>query len=92
MNARTIRGSVTRQKTKDFLQVQRWRKPVRPIWTGFQKEGIPMRAIRVMILLSLVAGTLLSGCIIVPAGGWQGHGRGWHHPRYYSPYQYGHGR
>jgi hypothetical protein len=51
-----------------------------------------MRAMHVMILLSFIAGMFLSGCIVVPAGGWYGHEGGRRHPHHYSPYHRGHGQ
>ncbi len=51
-----------------------------------------MKVMLMLIALALTTGTLLSGCIVVPAGGWHGNGRGWHHPHHYSPHPHRHWR
>jgi hypothetical protein len=57
-----------------------------------------MKALNLTLAVALLAGTILAGCVVVPAGGWYGsgygygHERGWrHHPRY-APYPYYYGR
>lgn len=51
-----------------------------------------MKAIVMMVALALTTGTLLSACIVVPARGWHGERRGWHHPHYYAPRPHRHWR
>jgi hypothetical protein len=51
-----------------------------------------MKIMGMMIGLTLLASALLSGCVVIPAGGWYGHGRGWHQPHAYSPSPPRHGR
>ena len=53
-----------------------------------------MKAVVLMVGLALLSSTILSGCVVVPAGGWgwYGHGRGAHHYQGYPsppPGRYG---
>jgi len=49
-----------------------------------------MKPLGMVLALALVAATLLSGCVVVPLGGWYGygygHGGGGYHR--YGPYPY----
>lgn len=47
-----------------------------------------MKRVGVLVAVALMAASILSGCVIVPAGGW--HGGGWYHhrPDYAYPYGY----
>lgn len=54
-----------------------------------------MKSMSMVLGLALMAATMLSGCVIVPLGGWYGHGYGhahgygrggYYHP--YGPYPY----
>jgi hypothetical protein len=48
-----------------------------------------MKSLSMVFALVLLAVTMLSGCVIVPLGGWYGHGHGGgghYHP--YGPYPY----
>ena len=40
-----------------------------------------------LLAIALLAATFLSGCVIVPAGGWYGDG-GYYRPYAYRPYTY----
>jgi hypothetical protein len=48
-----------------------------------------MKPLSIALALVLMAATLLSGCVVVPLGGWYGHGHGgggyYHH---YGPRPY----
>ena len=44
-----------------------------------------MKRMGVVLAVGLLAATILSGCVIVPLGGWHG-GGGYHHPYPYRPY------
>ncbi len=54
-----------------------------------------MKRMGVLLAVALMAATILSGCVVVPAGGWYGGGGyyrpyPYHHPYYYSyPYRRG---
>jgi hypothetical protein len=43
-----------------------------------------MKSVSIMVAMALMASAVLSGCVIVPHGGWYGHGYGrggyHHHP------------
>jgi len=52
-----------------------------------------MKSLSMVLALALMAAAMLSGCVIVPLGGWYGHGYGhahggggYYHP--YGPYPY----
>jgi hypothetical protein len=50
-----------------------------------------MKSMSIVLALVLMAATMLSGCVIVPLGGWYGYGHG--HGRggygyHYTPYPY----
>jgi len=52
-----------------------------------------MKQIRAVLAVGLLVATILSGCVIVPVGGWEeeggyrGHGGGWYyHSSPYHPY------
>ncbi len=47
-----------------------------------------MKRLIVMLAIALTAGTILSGCVVVPVGGWGWHGGGgyYHRPYYGGPY------
>ena len=48
-----------------------------------------MKQVTKLFAVALLAATILSGCVIVPAGGW--YGDGWYarpYPYYYRPYPY----
>ena len=38
-----------------------------------------MKPLSIALALVLMAVTLLSGCVVVPLGGWHGHGHGYGH-------------
>ncbi|MBP1774856.1 MAG: hypothetical protein H6Q86_862 [candidate division NC10 bacterium] len=38
-----------------------------------------MKPLSIALALVLMAATLLSGCVVVPLGGWHGHGHGYGH-------------
>ncbi len=46
-----------------------------------------MKRMGVLIVVALTAASILSGCVIVPAGGW--HGGGWYHHGHGDAYRYG---
>jgi hypothetical protein len=48
-----------------------------------------MTRVRVLFAVALLTILMLSGCVIVPLGGW--YGGGWHHS-HSGPYPYYHGR
>jgi hypothetical protein len=52
-----------------------------------------MKRIGMLLALVLMAVALLSGCVVVPLGGWYGHGYGHGHGgggyyQHYGPYYY----
>jgi hypothetical protein len=46
-----------------------------------------MKRMSVLLAVALLVSTILSGCVIVPLGGWYG-GGGYHHSYPYRPYYY----
>jgi hypothetical protein len=47
-----------------------------------------MKQMAKLLVVALLTATFLSGCVIVPAGGW--YGDGWYYRPYpYRPYPYG---
>jgi hypothetical protein len=60
--------------------------PDRPTHSQSQ-GGVPMKRMSVMCAVLALVAVMLSGCVIVPAGGW--HGSGWSgHHRHYGPPPY----
>jgi len=47
-----------------------------------------MKRIGGVLAVALLVATILSGCVIVPLGGWGYGGGGYHHPYAYRPYYY----
>lgn len=48
-----------------------------------------MRLMSLLLAIALMGSALLSGCVIVPLGGWRGHGHGRGGHYYHSaPYPY----
>ena len=48
-----------------------------------------MKRISLVLAVTLIAASILSGCVIVPVDGW--YGGGWRHHRYEQPYGYRYG-
>ena len=48
-----------------------------------------MKRMSVVLAVGVLVATILSGCVIVPLGGWGYYGGGgYHHPYAYRPYYY----
>lgn len=54
-------------------------------------RGEAMKTVGRVLALVLMAAALLSGCVVVPLGGWHGHWHGYTgggHYQHYDPYPY----
>ncbi len=47
-----------------------------------------MKRMGVLLVVALMAASILSGCVIVPVGGWYGRGGYYHHYPYAYPHPY----
>jgi hypothetical protein len=45
-----------------------------------------MKRLSVLVAVAAFAVTILSGCVVVPLGGWYGGDGYYHHPYAYGPY------